>query len=168
MLNIVVIKRFNDLKKQIGKTHSPQRHCVLRASAVNSLNRSQHYGRATSRDLEDKLQSPQQLPRVKCRSEAERVTGPEISIFASGEPHCAGSVILRRLCRRKCKDPGSTDRDRDELIYHGKVCAIEQIRCVCCQLEPHRTVLFEAERFTEPQVDAAIVRPESGIAADVE
>src|SRR5262245_10414511 len=191
MLIIEVINRFNDLKNKLGKpihrrgaehTEAALRKdkrnelsffsqrclCVLRASAVSSPNRSEYNGRATSHDLEDKLQSPEQLPRIECRSEAQRVTSPEISILAPGQPHCAGSVI--RICelRWERKPPSNTDTDRDDLVHCGEVCTIEQIRCIRSKLDPHWSILFEAERFAEPQVDAAVIRPQSGIAPDIE
>jgi hypothetical protein len=74
---------------------------------------------------ENKLQSPQNLPRVESRGEAERIALHEIAIPATGEPHRFGIVIRSRQHRGEGEHSGWADRDRDDFVHSGEVCAIE-------------------------------------------
>src|SRR5262245_34257246 len=119
----------------------------------------------TAAASEHQLQAPQNLARIESRCEAERIAPPEIALPETGEPHCAGVVIIREKRDPPCE---GVDRDRENLAHGGEVRAVEKIRGLCGEFDPRRAVLLEAERFTETNVDAAIVRPDAGVTPDVE
>src|SRR5262245_17581834 len=113
---------------------------------------------------ENKLQSPQNLPGIERRGEAERFTGSKITFPKAGEAHSALIVIRRE---RGNLPSGWIDRDRYYLAHGGEIRAIEKIRGLDAEIYPRGAVLLEAERFCEPQVDAAEVRPYAGVAPDI-
>src|SRR5262245_53503537 len=119
----------------------------------------------TAGSSEHQLQAPYNLPRVESRCEAERIAPPEIALPETGEPHCAGVVIIRERSDPPCE---GVDCDRENLAHGGEVRAVEEIRSLGGEFDPRRAVLLKAERLTESNVDAAVVRPDAGVASDVE
>lgn len=102
------------------------------------------------------LETEKKLPRSKGGSETERFTLSGVTIKSALEPRRSG-LIIRRVQIRP-----------DNFSHRRIVRAIEKIRPVGAELQTHRAIILEAERFAHSHIHASIVRPYPCVATDFE